>query len=82
MPTEAKRAAVEDLADRMARASIAVATDFNGLTVNQTTALRYQLRQVGVEYKVVKNSLAQIAAKNTGNGFEHEVEGIGVPFGS
>ena len=83
MPTEAKKAAVTDLADRMTRASIAVATDFNGLTVNQTTALRSQLRQVGVEYKVVKNRLAKIAAEESGvSAYKEILEGAtGVVFG-
>jgi large subunit ribosomal protein L10 len=83
MPTEAKKESVKDLADRMSRASIAVATDFNGLSVNQTTALRAQLRQVGVEYKVVKNRLAKIAADESGVVAYREIlEGAtGVAFG-
>jgi large subunit ribosomal protein L10 len=83
MPTEAKKESVKDLADRMSRASIAVATDFNGLSVNQTTALRAQLRQVGVEYKVVKNRLAKIAAEESGVvAYKDILEGsTGVVFG-
>lgn len=83
MPTEAKKEAVADLADRMTRASIAVATDFRGLSVNQTTALRAQLRQVGVEYKVVKNRLAKIAADESGvTAYREILDGAtGVVFG-
>ena len=42
MPTEAKQAAVADLADRISKATIAIATDFSGLNVNQITELRKQ----------------------------------------
>lgn len=83
MPTEAKEAAVADLADRMSRSSIAIATDFSGLSVNQVTALRKQLRDVGVEYKVVKNRIAAIAAEKSGvPSFKEILEGAtGVVFG-
>ncbi|MCY4581641.1 MAG: 50S ribosomal protein L10 [Chloroflexi bacterium] len=66
MPTEAKREAVADLAGRLGKASIAIATDFSGLKVNQMTELRRQLREQGVEYKVVKNRIAYLAAGDSG----------------
>ncbi len=66
MPTEAKREAVADLAERLGKASIAIATDFSGLKVNQMTELRRQLREQGVEYRVVKNRIASIAAGDSG----------------
>ena len=63
MPTVEKEAAVVELADRIKRSTIAIATDFSGLGVNQITELRRQLRVAGVEYKVVKNRIAKIAAR-------------------
>ena len=66
MPTEAKREAAADLAGRLERASIVIATDFSGLNVNQMTELRRRLREVGVEYKVVKNRIAALAADAAG----------------
>ena len=66
MPTEAKREAVVDLAERLGRASIVIATDFSGLSVNQMTELRHRLREQGVEYKVVKNRIAALAADQSG----------------
>jgi len=66
MPTEAKEKAVADLADRITRSTIAIGTDFSGLTVNQITELRKQLRDKGVEYRVVKNRIAAIAAEQAG----------------
>jgi ribosomal protein L10 len=83
MPTEAKEAAVADLVDRMTRSSIAIATDFSGLSVNQVTQLRRQLRESGAEYKVVKNRIALIAAQQSGQEhFKEIVEGsTGIVFG-
>ena len=83
MPTEAKEAAVADLADRMSRSSIAIATDFSGLSVNDITELRRRLREQGVEYRVVKNRIAAIAASQSGiESFKEILEGsTGVVFG-
>ena len=83
MPTEAKEAAVADLAERIKRSTIAIATDFSGLTVNQITLLRRQLRDRGVEYRVVKNRIAAIAAEQAGVApFKDILEGsTGVVFG-
>ena len=83
MPTEAKREAVTDLAERLGRASIAIATDFSGLSVNQMTELRRRLREVGVEYKVVKNRIAALAADQAGlASFKDVLEGAtGVVIG-
>jgi len=58
---EQKAEIIEKLKDRAARASIAVVTDFKGLTVEEVTILRMKLREQGVEYQVVKNTLARIA---------------------
>jgi large subunit ribosomal protein L10 len=42
-----------------------VFTDYRGLTVAQLSDLRKLLREVNFEYKVVKNTLAKIAAEGT-----------------
>ena len=76
MPTEAKRESVADLVDRIKRSTIAIATDFSGLSVNQLTELRRRLREQGVEYRVVKNRLAARAAAEAGvEPFSERVEG-------
>ena len=62
MPTEKKERQVEELKDRFNRCVIAIATDYTGLTANALTELRKRLNEQGVEYRVVKNSLAYIAA--------------------
>jgi large subunit ribosomal protein L10 len=83
MPTVEKEAAVVELADRIKRSTIAIATDFSGLGVNQITELRRQLRTAGVEYKVVKNRIAAIAADEAGVlPFKEILEGAtGIVFG-
>ena len=80
---EAKEAAVIDLAGRISKATIAIATDFSGLSVNQITELRKQLRDLGIEYRVVKNRIAKIAAEQAGvDPFKDILEGsTGVVFG-
>jgi large subunit ribosomal protein L10 len=42
-----------------------VLTEYKGITVQQLTAFRDELRKLGVEYKVVKNTLARIASSET-----------------
>ena len=55
-----------EIQDRMERASIAISADYRGLTVAQITELRRALRPTGAEVKVVKNTLAAMAAKAAG----------------
>ncbi len=65
-----KKAAVEDIKRGFNSAKSLVITDYLGLDVAQMTVLRSKLREAGVEYKVVKNTLARIAAR------EADVKGI------
>ena len=83
MPTQAKLDAVADLAERLRRASIVIATDFSGLKVDEMTELRRALREQGVEYKVVKNRIAAIAGTEAGvEAFRSVLEGAtGVVIG-
>src|SRR5687767_6720968 len=66
VPTARKAAQVAEIKDRMARASIAISADYRGLSVAQITELRRALRPSGAEVKVVKNTLALMAAKAAG----------------
>jgi large subunit ribosomal protein L10 len=72
----AKAAEVAYLRDRLSRASTAVFTDFRGLDVARATELRGRLRRAGVEFRVVKNTLALRAAREAGiDGVEGFLEG-------
>ncbi len=59
-----KQARVDLIKDRFTRMISAVFVDFKGLDVESVTALRDQLRDVGVEYRVVKNTLTKLAIKD------------------
>ncbi len=61
-----KREVVEQLTDKLSRATSAVVTDYRGLTVAQLEELRAQLRRESVDYVVVKNTLARRAAEAAG----------------
>ncbi len=63
---EQKKAAVQEIADKLKGAVSGVLVDYRGLTVEQDTNLRRELRNAGVEYKVVKNTLTRFAANETG----------------
>jgi large subunit ribosomal protein L10 len=57
--------AVAELHAKFARAISAVLTDFRGLTVQEITELRQQLRGASLELAVVKNTLARLAVRET-----------------
>lgn len=66
MATEKKVKIVESLQDTMTRCNIGILTDYRGLTTAELNDLRRKLREAGIEYHVVKNSLAQFAARKAG----------------
>lgn len=66
MPTPRKVAMVAEVKDRFERASVAISADYRGLSVAQLTELRRALRPADVEVKVVKNTLAAMAAEQAG----------------
>jgi large subunit ribosomal protein L10 len=56
---------VAELHEKFARAVSAVLADFRGLTVQEITDLRQQLRDASLELAVVKNTLARLAVQET-----------------
>lgn len=62
---ELKQPIVEEIAEALNGAKAAVLVDYRGLTVEQDTQLRKQLREAGVVYKVYKNTLVNRAVKGT-----------------
>jgi len=62
MPTPRKVAMLAEIKDAISRASIAISANYRGLTVAQLTDLRRSLRASNTEVKVVKNTLAAMAA--------------------
>ncbi len=66
MPTEAKQAAVAELKEALSASNATIVADYRGLTVSDIQAVRRTLRSEGITYRVVKNRLAKIAAKEAG----------------
>ena len=62
---ELKQPIVAEISQLLDGAQSAVAVDYRGLTVEQDTRLRKQLREAGVSYKVYKNTMIRFAAKGT-----------------
>lgn len=70
-----KVAKVAELKELLTSSKCAVLVDFCGLTVAQDTALRRKMREAGVHYNVVKNTLLRIAAQEAGiEGLEPALE--------
>ena len=65
---ESKKAVVAELVERLKGAQAGVLADYRGLTVAQDTELRAKLREAGVEYTIVKNTLTRFAANEVGLG--------------
>ena len=63
---EQKKQVVAQLVETLKSAQAGVLVDYRGITVEQDTQLRAKLREAGVEYKVVKNTLTRFAAKEVG----------------
>ena len=61
-----KKADVDALAKRMKEAKTIVAFDYIGLTVEQFTSLRRQLRDAGCEVQVIKNNISRRASESAG----------------
>lgn len=64
MRTDKKPQIVERTTKLLRESKFVVATDYRGLTVSQISEIRRQLRAIGAEYHVVKNTLAKFAAEN------------------
>ncbi|MFZ7127814.1 MAG: 50S ribosomal protein L10 [Desulfobacterales bacterium] len=65
MKLDQKKQIVDDLHDKFARSKVVIVTDYKGLDVARMTDLRRQLRDAGVEYQVVKNTLLVRASEKT-----------------
>jgi large subunit ribosomal protein L10 len=66
MKKSEKEQLVSELAQKLRRANVLYFTDFTGLNVKRMTELRRRLRRSGVEYVVIKNTLALRAVAQSG----------------
>jgi len=59
---EKKERIVERLQEALAKCNVGIFTDYRGLSTLDMTDLRRKLKEADIEYKVVKNTLARLAA--------------------
>ena len=70
-----KVAKIAEIKELLSNSKCTILVDFCGLTVAQDTALRRKMREAGVHYNVVKNTLLRIAAQEVGiEGLEPSLE--------
>ena len=62
---EAKQPIIQEIANHLNGAQAAILIDYRGLTVEQDTALRKELRANNIVYKVYKNTMINFAIKDT-----------------
>ncbi|MGI6450892.1 MAG: 50S ribosomal protein L10 [Desulfitobacteriia bacterium] len=73
---EEKQKVVDNIKEKFQASSGVVLADYRGLTVAQVTDLRVRMREAGVEYKVLKNTMVRRAAQEIGiEGLDEYLEG-------
>ena len=73
---EQKKQIVAELSESLKNSCIGVIVNYKGITVAEDTKLRKQLREAGCEYKVVKNTLLNLAFAEAGiEGLEEHLHG-------
>jgi large subunit ribosomal protein L10 len=83
LPTEQKEQKVAELAELFSNSSILITADYSGIPVGQMNEMRRSLQEQGVKFRVIKNSLALLAADAAGKPALKEVieRQTGIAFG-
>lgn len=63
MPTQAKAEKIEELTEKLSRATVAILVQTQGLTVKDMTDLRNKMRAAKLEFQIAKNTLMRIASE-------------------
>lgn len=63
---EKKEALVAELVEKLTNSKSVVFTDYRGLIVEEINEVRNQLREHGIEFRVIKNTLFKLATKQAG----------------
>ncbi|SFJ37575.1 50S ribosomal protein L10 [Thermoflavimicrobium dichotomicum] len=63
---ELKKQKVAEIVEKLSNSKSTIVTDYRGLTVQETNELRKQLREAGVEFYVLKNTLTRRATAEVG----------------
>jgi large subunit ribosomal protein L10 len=80
MKKSEKEEIIADVRDRVSRAKGMFFTDFTGITVEQATDLRRDFRKLGIDYKVVKNTLVRKTLESIA-GFDAVYKSLAGPTG-
>ncbi len=62
---QAKQVVIDEIKEKLSRATSVVLVDARGMSVSEDTALRKSLREAGADYKIYKNSMIEFAVKGT-----------------
>jgi large subunit ribosomal protein L10 len=62
MLRQKKEQMIDELTNSLSRCTIAIATDYRGLTAKEMVQLRRRMTTMGIEYRVIKNTLTRFAA--------------------
>jgi len=83
MLREKKEQIINELTDNLTRCTIAVATDYRGLSAKEMVLLRRRLTESNIEYLVAKNTLTRLAAEKADkNQLEYLLNGpLAIAFG-
>lgn len=74
---EQKKAVVSELTEKLKNATAGVVVNYTGITVENDTKLRAELRKANVDYKVYKNTLTARACEEAGlGGLKDQFEGM------
>ena len=66
MSRQKKVQTIDSLQEAFSQCSVGILTNYRGLSTPEITILRRRLRESGIEYKVVKNTLARFAVERAG----------------
>lgn len=62
---QAKQVIIDEIKEKLSRATSVVLVDARGISVADDTVVRKSLREAGVDYKIYKNSMVEFAIKDT-----------------
>jgi large subunit ribosomal protein L10 len=66
MSKEKKAQIIDNLQETFSKCNVGILTDYRGLSASEMNVLRRRLRESGISYKVVKNTLARFAVERAG----------------
>lgn len=72
---ELKKQFVSDLVEKLKSSNMGIIISYKGITVEEDTKLRKEMREAGFQYFVVKNNMLRLASKEVGYNFDEQLHG-------